>query len=108
MEGQPWAAREEADCGGDRNPRDGEGRSRWGRPGAGVVAAKTLDIRTGNSAAGLALQKCPHGGSLGGPVVEPLPSARGVTSGSWDRVPAGSLLLPPPVPLLLSLSVSHE
>ena len=42
-------------------------------------------------------------GRLGGSVVEHLPSAQGVTPGSQDRVPAGSLLLPLPVFLPLSL-----
>ena len=44
---------------------------------------------------------------LGGPAVEHLPSAQGVTLGSWDRVPpAGNLLLP--LPVSLPVSLSHE
>ena len=49
-------------------------------------------------------------GCLDGSVVEHLPSAQGVISGSWDQVlhglPAWSLLLP--LPVSASLSVSQE
>ena len=49
-------------------------------------------------------------GRLGGSVVECLPSAQGVILGSWDQVlhwaPAGSLLLPLPISLLLSVCLS--
>ena len=49
-------------------------------------------------------------GHLGGTVFEHLPLAQIVTPESWDRVPywflAGSLLLP--LPVSLPLSISHE
>ena len=46
-------------------------------------------------------------------MVEHLPLAQGVTPGSWDqflriRLPTGSLFLPLPMSLPLSLCVSHE
>ena len=51
-------------------------------------------------------------GRLGGSAVERVPLAQGMTPGSWDRVPhglpAGSLLLPLPVSLPLSLCIPHE
>ena len=51
-------------------------------------------------------------GRLGGSVVERLPSAQGVTLESPDRVPhqapAGSLLLPLPVFLPLSVSLMNK
>ena len=47
---------------------------------------------------------------LGGSVVERLPSAQGMIPGSWDRVllSAGSLLLPLPASLPLSLSLMNK
>ena len=52
-------------------------------------------------------------GHLGSSVVERLPSVQGMILGSWDRVPhwapcAGSLLLPLPVSLLLSVSLMNK
>ena len=52
----------------------------------------------------------PERGHLGGSVVEHLPSAEVMILGSWDRVPhlapAGSLLLPLPLSLPLSVCLS--
>ena len=49
-------------------------------------------------------------GPLGGSVVEHLPSAQGMIPGSWNRVPywapSGSLLIPLPMSLPLSLCLS--
>ena len=49
-------------------------------------------------------------GYLGGSVIEHLPSAQGMILGLWDRVPhwapTGSLPLPLPMSLLLSLCLS--
>ena len=49
---------------------------------------------------------------MGGSVVECLPLAQVMIPGSWNQVPhqdpSGSLLLPLPVSLPPSLSVSHE
>ena len=47
-------------------------------------------------------------GSLGGSAVERLPWARGMTPGSRDRVPTGSLLLPLPVSLPLSVPLMNK
>ena len=51
-------------------------------------------------------------GHLGGSEVERLPSAQGVIPGSWDQVPiglpAGSLLLPLPVYLPLSVCLMNK
>ena len=51
-------------------------------------------------------------GHLGGLVVERLPLAQAVTQGSWDesnvQLPAGSLLLPPPLSLPLSVSLMNK
>ena len=56
------------------------------------------------------LKTCSWSGRLGGSVVEHLPLAQVVILGSSDRVcirlPAGSLLLPLPVSLPLSLCLS--
>ena len=57
------------------------------------------------------LRKIQSMGHLGGLVVERLPSAQVMIPGSWDRgirirLPVGSLLLPLPRYLPLSLSVS--
>ena len=47
-------------------------------------------------------------GHLGGSVVEHLPLAQGVILGSCIGLPVGSLLLPLPMSLHLSLCISHE
>ena len=70
-----------------------------------------LDSNSGFATYCVTLNKTCQTRQLGGSVVERLPLAQGVTSGSWDRVPywlpTGSLLLPLPVSLPV-FCVSHK
>ncbi|CAK7320259.1 hypothetical protein VULLAG_LOCUS22521 [Vulpes lagopus] len=97
---------------GRQTPKDGEARGRLGTLRVGTrypqwdlsVASKLSSIKSSSEVF--------FQGHVGGSVAEHLPLAQSVIPGpgieSHIRLPAGSLLLPLPMSLPLSVCVSHE